>query len=113
MYTSRIFDHWWTLSSLVLAVVNCAAGNTGVHASSPIRLLVRSRHVLRSGPARSYGSSIVSLLGSVHSSPQWLRPFTSPLTVQEGSLLSTVSSAVIVCRLFDGTQSYPCEMIPH
>ena len=54
---------------LVLAVVNSAAVNTGVHVSFQIRLLVLSRYTLRSGTARSYGSSTVSFLRNVHSSP--------------------------------------------
>ena len=41
-----------------------------------------------------------SLLFSLVVSPWWLHQFTSPPTVQEGSLFSTPSLAFIICRLF-------------
>ena len=44
----------------VLAIVNSAAMNTGVHVSFQIRVF--SRHMPRSGIAGSYGNSIFSFL---------------------------------------------------
>ena len=46
-------------------------------------------------------------------SPWWLYQFTFPLTVQEGSLFSTPSTAFIVSRFFDDGHSDWCEMISH
>ena len=45
--------------------------------------------------------------------PQWLYQFTFPQTVQEGSLFSTVSPALIVCRCFLDGHSDQCEVMPH
>ena len=63
------FICWWTLrlSSrfFVLAIVNCAALNTGVHVSFWIRTFVFSECMFRSGVASSYGSSIFSFLSNL------------------------------------------------
>ena len=44
--------------------------------------------------------------------PWWLYQFTFS-TVQEHSLFSTPSPALIVCRLFDDGHSDQCEVISH
>ena len=46
-------------------------------------------------------------------SPEWLHQFTLPPTVLESSLLSTPSTAFIVCALFDGSYSGCCEVVFH
>ena len=58
----------------------------------------------RRGIVGSYGNSIFSF-------PQWLNQFTYPPTAKEGSLLSTLSPAVVVCRLVNDGHSDLCEVV--
>ena len=96
----------------VLAIVNSAAMNNGIHVSFPI--LVSSGYIPRSGIAGSYSGFIPSFFKeSLYHLPQWLYQFTFPPTVQEGSLFSTPSPAFIVCRLFDDGHFDQCEVISH
>jgi len=96
----------------VLAIVNSAAINMGVHVS--LSILVSSVYMLSSGIARSYGSSIPSFLRNLctvlHSSHTNLH---SHQLCKKGSLFYTPSPAFIVCRLFDDGHSYQFEMLPH
>ena len=96
----------------VLAIVNRAAVNIGLHVSFSV--LVSSRYIPRSGIAGSYGGFIPSFLKeSPYPRPLWLYQFTFPPTVHECSLLSTTSLAFIVCRFFDDGHSDQWEVIPH
>ena len=97
----------------VLAIVNRAAMNNGIHVSFSI--LVSSGYMPRSGIAGSYGGFIPSFFfkESSYCLPWWLYQFTFLPTVKEGSLFSTPSPAFIVCRLFDDGYSDWCEMISH
>ena len=45
--------------------------------------------------------------------PYWLCQFTSPPTVQEGSLFPTSSSAYAICRRFKDGHSDQCEVVTH
>ena len=96
----------------VLATVNSAAMNHGMHVSFSI--LVSSGYMPGSGIFRSYSGFIPSFFKESPSHlPEWLYQFTFPPTVQEPSLLSTPSPTVIVCRPFDDGHSDQCEVISH
>ena len=96
----------------VLAIVNSAAVNSGIHVSFSI--LVSSGYMSGSGITGTYGGFITSFLKeSPYRLPEWLYQFTFPPTLQECSLFSTPSPAFIVCRLFDEGHSDWCEVISH
>ena len=96
----------------VLAFVNSAAVNTGIHVS--LSVLVSSVCMPSSGIAGSYSSSVSSLLRNIHTVlHSGCTSFHYHQQYKEGSLFSTPSPAFIVCRLFDGSHSDWREMVAH
>ena len=95
----------------VLAVVNRAAVNIGVHVSFSI--LVSSGYKPGSGIALIwwFNSSFLRNLHILHSSCTSLHSHQQFKRV--GSLFSTPSPAFIVCRLLDSSYSDQREMVPH
>jgi len=77
----------------VLAIVNSAAMNIGVHV---FFVKVLSRCMPRNGIARSYASSIFGFLRSCHTLFQVVVPVYIPPTVKEGTLFSTPSPAFVI-----------------
>ena len=94
----------------VLAIVNSAAVNNGIHVS--LSILVSSGIGLGVG---LLGHMVVLFLvffkESPYHLPWWLYQFTFPPTVQEHSLFSTPSPAFNICRLLDDGHSVWCEVI--
>jgi len=75
-----------------------AAVSIGVYVCFSV--LVSSGCMPKSGIAGSHGGFTPGFLRNLHTLSQWLYQFTFPPAVQEGSLFSTPSPALVVLWIF-------------
>ena len=93
----------------VLAIVNSAAVNIGIHVS--LSILVSSGCMHSNCIAGSYGSPIPNFLRNLHTVLHSAVPVCIP--AKRGLPFLHTLSSIIVCRLFDDGHSDQHEMIPH
>ena len=96
-------------SSYVLAIVNSAAMNIGVHV--PLQTMVFSGYLPRNGTAGSYGSSIFKFLKDLHTVLQNAAPIYIPINSIGGFPFLHIFSSII--NIFGDGHSDWCAMIPH
>ena len=100
-----------TVCFCILATVNNAAMNIGVHIFLQIIVFVFWIYA-QGGVARLFGSSIKFCAKAPYCFPKWHQNLFS-YQLCEGSLLSTSSLAFVICVLFDDNHFDRCEVIFH
>ena len=96
----------------VLAIVNSAVVNTGVHVS--FRIVVFSGYMSSSGIAWTYGNFIPSFLKkSPYCSPLWVYQLTFPQLVKRVSICPHPLQYLLFIDFFDDGHFDQCEVAPH
>ena len=99
----------------ILAIVNNAATNIGVHVSFQISAFVFFSDIYAG--LELLGHMVLLFLVFFEKPPdcfpQWLHQFIFPPTVYKGSLFSTSSSTFVICVLSDDSDYDGCEVISH
>ena len=96
----------------VLAIVNSAAMNNGIHVSFSV-FISSGGKCLGVGFLGHMVILLQAFKGVSIASFMWLYQFAFPPTMQERSLFSTPSPAFIDCRLFDDGHSDRPEVVSH
>ena len=109
-YLLYTFIGQWTLS-LLLAIVNSAAMNIGVHVS--YQNIVSSGYMPRSGMAGSYGNSNFSFLGNLHMVSMVAEPTYIPKSAGEFPFTHTLSSIYYSQTFLMMAILTSCEGITH
>ena len=97
----------------ILATVNNAAMNIEVHVSFQIIVFVFFGKILKSGIAKSYGSSIFNFWGTTILFSIVAAPIYNPTNSLQGFPFSTSSPAFAIPRLFDDGHFNRPEVISH
>ena len=116
VYTPHLLRYSSVESSLgcfdILATVNSAALNTGMHVSFQIRVF--HRYMSKNGIAESYHSSIFRFFEEPqYNFPERLNQFIYSSRVWEDSLFCTPFPAFVIWRLFNEGHFDWFEMISH